>query len=283
MLEKSLPYTSAKQSNYLRKNAINILGICFDSSTTFRPGSRFGPNAIREVSYQLEEYSPYLNEDLADRKIYDLGNLRQQTLFEYHKKDFDILMKEVDLTKTRLLTLGGDHSISYLPISYYLKAFPDLVVLHLDAHTDYRDEYLNNKFSHACVIKRVEELCGENNSIMQWGIRSGTKKEFRYLKENGYIYDVSELWDAIVKLKKCPIYLTLDVDFFDPSICSGTGTPEAGGVDFKDFMFILKKISDGGNLVGADVVELSPMIDSSGNSTCLVSKVIREILLTLKI
>lgn len=273
-------YTSAKSSKSLIQDAINIVGIGFDSSTSFRPGSRFAPNAIREASYQMEEYSPYLDRDLADKEIYDLGNLPQQTLIEYHQKDFDTLIWGVDLSKTKILTLGGDHSISSLPIFHYLRAFPDLTIVHLDAHTDLRDDYLNNKMSHACVMRRVFENFKEDHRLLQYGVRSGTKEEFLWMKENKTLAPSKQILFSRLAQIVTPIYLTLDVDFFDPSICLGTGTPEAGGSSFQDFLDIMQML-DSLQIVGADVVELSPQIDSSGNSSCFVSQVVREILLSL--
>lgn len=281
MLDRTMCYTSSKQSDSIIDGAINILGICFDGATSYRPGSRFAPNAIREASTQIEDYSPYLNLSLEDKKIYDLGNLRQQTLFEYHIEDYNSLFDGVDLTKTRLLTLGGDHSISYLPMSKYLKAFKDLVVLHFDAHTDLRENYLNNKFSHASVIKRVFDEFGESNKLYQCGIRSGTREEFEWMVNKNTLISLRDLKEVILSLGDAPIYITLDVDFFDPSECPGTGTPEAGGARFIEFIEIMKLLK-GKNVVGADVVELSPMIDSTGNSNCFVSKIVREMLLIIR-
>ena len=284
-LEKGFVFLHAKESQSLTKNATFLLGYGYDGSSSFRPGSRFGPMAIREASINLESYSSYLNRDLLETEFYDLGDLTlYPSRFDIMCEHFSKLTQNIHLKQDhiRLITLGGEHSISYAPISLYLKHYPNLCLIHLDAHADLRESYLEDKFSHACIIKRVIDQFGDDHQILQYGIRSGTREEFQWMEKNQTLY--KSLDDLLIKIEslsqEIPIYLTLDLDFFDPSILPGTGTPEAGGASFSDFIKILKKLAHR-NLVGADVVELSPHYDQSGQSSCMASKIVREIILAM--
>lgn len=263
----------------------HLIGFCFDGTTSFRPGARFAPQAIREASYGLEDYSPYLDKDTQDYNIVSMGDLPVYPSKWHLTNDFFVeMVKDIDLVKdnVKFLTMGGEHSISYGPIKKYLESYPDLVLVHLDAHTDLRDGYLGEKYSHASIIRRVLDHFTPKNRLIQYGIRSGPREEFQWMKENKTLAtslkECCEWLEAIDD--KRPIYLTLDFDFFDPAYFPGTGTPEAGGEDFHGFMRILK-ILNRKNMVGADVTELAPMIDPTNNSSCFASKVTREIMLAL--
>jgi len=165
----------------------------------------------------------------------------------------------------------------------YLENYPDMVLLHLDAHADLRDGYLEEKYSHASIIRRVLDHFTDKNLLIQYGIRSSPRTEFQWMKENGTL--MTSLKECCEKLEAIPdtrpIYLTLDLDFFDPAYLPGTGTPESGGEDFHGFMKLLK-ILNRKNFVGADVVELAPMLDPTNNSACMASKVVREVMLALQ-
>jgi agmatinase len=284
-LEETLPFISARRAQSLWGHSLHLLGFAYDGTTSFRPGSRFGPHAIRDVSTNLETYSPYLHRDLADYSLIDLGNLP----FHPHRYDlmnqyFDELLSGISLKKyhSKLLVIGGEHSISYAPIKYHLNEYPDLLLLHLDAHADLRDGYLGAAFSHASIIRRVLDHFGPHHQLLQYGIRSGTREEFQWMKEHHTLIDsFSKLIDQLEKIpQERPIYLTLDLDFFDPSYFPGTGTPEAGGEDFHHFIKIIKVLREK-NFIGADITELAPHYDPSGQSSCLASKVTREILLAM--
>lgn len=274
MLESIKPFIGTKQAIH---GKVAILGFPFDGTTSFRPGARFGPEAIRSASYALETYSPYLDKDIENLNIIDLGDLEMlPSQFLKMKIQFDQIIQQ----SSKVLTLGGEHSISYCPMSYYLKKYSDLIILHLDAHTDLRDGYLEDPYSHASVIYRTQEEFTQNHRLIQYGIRSGTKKEFTWMKENRTFYEnLDDLLNFLSAIDK-PIYMTLDLDFFDPSILPGTGTPEAGGENFHNFMRILKILNQK-NFIGADIVELSPQIDTSGNSSIFAAKIVRETLLAL--
>ncbi len=260
------------------KQGIYILGINYDGSACFRKGTRNGPDAIRDASQNLESYSPYLNKQLTDLEVFDIGNIESHD-FKDLKEKFQKTIN-LDLKKSRLLTLGGEHSISIMPFEKYLQSYPDLTLIQLDAHADLRDSYEGNKNSHACIMKRCLDLI-QPNKIIQYGIRSGTKEEFQWMNEHQTLY--KNLDKLIKKIESIPgpIYLTLDVDFFDPSYVSGTGTPEAGGETFQSFLKIIKTLASK-RFIGADIVELAPNWDLSGASNCFVSKCSREILLALK-
>ncbi len=285
-MENSKVFFGAQYHEAFFKNTTHIMGFCFDGTTSFRPGARFGPDAVREASFGLETYSPYLEKDLEDYSIIDCGNLPiypskwKITNDYFHGVTKDLRLKEDHI---KFLVLGGEHSISYGPIRLHLDQYSDLVLIHLDAHTDLRDGYLEEKFSHASIIRRCWDHMDEGNELIQYGIRSGQKEEFDFMKKhNTLARSLDELLKRVENLSVTrPIYLTLDLDFFDPAYLPGTGTPEAGGETFHSFMKLLK-ILNNKNFVGADVVELAPMLDSTGNSSAFASKVVREILLALQ-
>lgn len=282
--EPCKPYFATQAKAAFFTNSTHIIGFCFDGTTSFRPGSRFGPNAIREASEGMESYSPYLNDDTENFNILDCGNLPvHPSKWKLTNNYFHQVTKNLKLKKDKIkiLTLGGEHSISYGPIRLYLDQYEDLVILHLDAHTDLRDGYLGEKYSHASIIKRVWDHMNENNQLIQYGIRSGLKEEFEFMeKYKTRSHSLDECLNCLNNIGQKPIYLTLDLDFFDPSICPGTGTPEAGGESFGNFMSILKVLATK-NFVGADIVELAPNIDTSGNSSVFAAKITREVLLAM--
>jgi agmatinase len=285
-MEQSKPLLGTVYSESIYKKSTHIMGFCFDGTTSFRPGARFGPDAIRDASVGIETYSPYLDRDLEDYNIIDCGNLPiYPSKWKLTNDYFHGVTKELRLKddQIKFLTLGGEHSISYGPIRLCLEQFDDLVIIHLDAHTDLRDGYLEEKFSHASIIRRVWDHMDKNNLLLQYGIRSGLKEEFDFMKANNTLS--SSLQDLLSKIQKInssrPIYLTLDLDFFDPAYMPGTGTPEPGGETFHSFISIMKLLKDK-NLVGADIVELAPLIDNTGNSSVFAAKVTREVLLALQ-
>jgi agmatinase len=285
-METSKPFIGTRYSESICKNTTHIMGFCFDGTTSFRPGARFGPDAIRDASFGLETYSPYLNQDIEDYSIIDCGNLPiYPSKWQMTNDYFHGVTKDLDLQKDKIkfLVLGGEHSIAYGPIRLALDNYEDLYLIHLDAHTDLRDGYLEEKFSHASIIRRIYDHFTPKNSLLQYGIRSGTKEEFEFMDKKGTIAKSLEL--CLERIESIPnnrpVYLTLDLDFFDPAYFPGTGTPEAGGENFHSFIKIIKELKSK-NLVGADIVELAPRIDPTGNSNCFASKVAREVLLALQ-
>ena len=275
-------FDSTLRCQEIEAHSINLLGIDYDGAVSFRSGAKDAPDAIRNVSMELETYSPYIDRETLDYRIFDLGNLKHGNTWEQLLENFNCLAGPLSLEKNNIkfVTLGGDHSISYAPLALYLKQYPELVIVHLDAHSDLREEYLGNPFSHASVIRRALDHFSPRHQLIQYGIRSGTKEEFSWMRDNKTLYG-DNFYSAIADLPaNRPIYLTLDLDYFDPAYLPGTGTPEAGGNDFQSLINLLQILKNK-NFVGADVVELAPGLDSSNNSAIFACKVVREIMLTL--
>tara|TARA_B100000700_G_scaffold209080_1_gene229863 strand:+ start:1822 stop:2715 length:894 start_codon:yes stop_codon:yes gene_type:complete len=265
---------------------VSLFGVPYDGTSCFRPGSRFGPSAVREDSYGIETYCPQLNLDLDDINFADLGSLDipiagTELIIKYVHYATDFVLKN----NLKPLIIGGEHSITHGVIESIITNYPDLIMIQLDAHADLRNEWLGNKFSHACTMKRCLEIL-PTKKIFQVGIRSGTKLEFLEMKNTKSLIPHHSgehavyLHKALEGLKGTPIYLTFDLDWFDPSIMPGTGTPEPGGYFWQDFAEIIE-ILKCHNLIGADVVELSPKLDNSGISSILAAKVIRSLIMLL--
>ncbi len=259
------------------ESEIIMLGLPFDGTVSYRPGSRFAPEQIRLASWGLEEYSPYFDKHLEDCNFHDAGDL--EFPLGNTVKSLDLIEKNVsEIYKDgkKVFGIGGEHLVTLPEIKAVSKFYSDLAVVHFDAHTDLREEYLGEPLSHSAVIRHVGNIIGFEN-IKQIGIRSGMKEEFDLMKKyNTQIYDYSEL-DC---LRKKNIFITVDLDVLDTSIMPGTGTPECGGLKFNDLIGWFKYLSHF-NIVGADVVELAPDYDASGASTAVATKVIRELLMTI--
>lgn len=259
-----------------------IFGAPMDSTTSYRPGTRFASSSMRIESFGLETYSPYQDIDLQDIKVFDGGDL--ELPFGNPRKALNIIK---ETTKTILeadklpCMIGGEHLVSLGAIEAAYEKYPDLRIIHFDAHTDLRDEYLGEKLSHASVIRRVHDLVGDNK-IHQFGIRSGERAEFYWAKEHTNLnkFNFNGLEDTIEQCQNYPVYLTIDLDVLDPSVFPGTGTPEAGGVTFHELLEAIIKVSKL-NVVAMDVNELSPVYDQSGASTALACKILRELLLAI--
>lgn len=259
-----------------------IFGVPFDSTTSYRPGTRFASAAIRNESYGIETYSPYLDKDLVDMNIFDGGDL--ELPFGNTEK---VLAEIENYTKGLLedsklpVMIGGEHLVTLGSVRAIVKAHPDVHIIHFDAHADLRDDYLGESLSHACVMRRCHELVGDNK-IYQFGIRSGDREEFIFGKEHVYTnkFNFHTLDQVVEELQGKPVYVTIDLDVLDPSIFPGTGTPEAGGVSFIELLDAIKKVLTL-SVVGIDMNELSPIYDQSGVSTAVACKILREILLQL--
>ncbi len=234
-----------------------IFGAPMDSTTSYRPGTRFASSAMRKESFGIETYSPYQDKDLEDIKVFDGGDL--ELPFGNPRKALDMINEttKIILDANKLpCMIGGEHLVSLGAIEAAYEKYPDLRIIHFDAHTDLRDEYLGEKLSHASVIKRAYDLVGDHK-IYQFGIRSGERAELGY-----------------------PVYFTIDLDVLDPSVFPGTGTPEAGGVSFNELLEAIIAVSSL-NVVAMDINELSPVYDPSGASTALACKILRELLLAM--
>ena len=263
---------------------IVIFGAPFDSTTSFRPGTRFGSHAIRSESFGIETYSPRLDRDLEDISVFDSGDIElcignSQTALEQISERTAIILNDKKIP----LMIGGEHLVTLGAFREVLKVYPDVHIIHFDAHTDLRDEYLGVSLSHACVIRRCHDLIGDGR-IHQFGIRSGERNEFRWAAEGHtdlHKFNFDGLEATVKQLTGKPIYFTIDLDVLDPSIFPGTGTPEAGGVGFNDLLNAISTVCDNCRIVAADVNELCPTYDQSGVSTAVACKVVRELLLSI--
>ncbi|WP_069650502.1 agmatinase [Caloranaerobacter ferrireducens] len=281
MLNKNIHTFIGFDSEY-EESQIVVFGAPFDGTTSFRPGTRFAPAIMRNESYGLETYSPYLDKDLTDIKVYDAGDL--EFPFGNTEKVLDMIK---EFTKNVLndgkipVMIGGEHLVTLPSVKAVYEKYKDLCILHFDAHTDLREDYMGEKLSHATVIRRVWEFLGDGR-IYQFGIRSGERQEFEWAKKHTKLtkFTYKGLEDIVNEIKNKPVYITIDLDILDPSVFPGTGTPEPGGISFNDMMDIIS-ILKSLNIVGADVVELSPHYDNSGASTAVACKILRELVLAI--
>ena len=263
------------------ESRIVLFGAPFDSTTSFRPGTRFASRTMRAESYGLETYSPYLDLDMEETRVFDGGDL------ELCFGDTARALGQIEDFARNLLAdgkkpfmIGGEHLVTLPVVRALAECYEDLHIVHFDAHTDLRDDYLGAKLSHATVMRRAWDILGDGR-IHQFGIRSGERAEFLWAKEHTQLqrFDFTGLERSLAELMGKPVYLTLDLDVLDPSVFPGTGTPEPGGVSFLDLLRALRKTLRLDRIVGCDMVELSPHYDASGASTAVALKLLREMLL----
>ena len=283
MLEKNIETFIGCDAEY-EEAQIVLFGAPFDSTTSFRPGARFGSAAMRHESFGLETYSPYQDKELTDYNVFDSGDL--ELCFgsaERALTDIEECAETILSDGKFPLLLGGEHLVTLGAVRAVAKKYPDLHIIHFDAHADLRDDYLGANLSHACVIRSCHDLLGDGR-IHQFCIRSGEKAEFEFAKEHTdmHRFGFNGLMELMKELKEAgtPVYFTIDLDCLDSSVFPGTGTPEAGGVTFMQLLDAIRLVASA-NVVGADVNELAPMLDPSGVSTATACKVLRELLLAL--
>lgn len=269
-------------SGYEEAKAV-IFGAPFDGTTSYRPGTRFASRVMRAESYGLETYSPYQDRDIADCRVFDGGDIELpfgnvQAVLQKIEEKAAVILRDNKIP----VMLGGEHLVTLGAVRAAAKKHPDLHILHFDAHTDLRDEYLGEILSHATVIRRCWDILGDGH-IFQFGIRSGDRPEFQWAAQ-GHVamrkFDLLGFHETVEKLKGKPLYVTIDLDVLDPSLFPGTGTPEAGGVTFMELLGAILNLK-GTNVVACDINELSPPYDHSGTSTATALKVLRELLLTI--
>ena len=263
---------------------IVLFGAPFDSTTSFRPGTRFAPHAIRSESFGLETYSPWLDRDLEDISVFDSGDIElcigssEKALEQISERAATILADG----KIPFM-IGGEHLVTLGSFREVFKKYPNVHVIHFDAHTDLRDDYLDVKLSHACVLRRCHDLVGDGR-IHQFGIRSGERAEWRWARQGHtdlHPFNFDGLARVVEGLGSVPVYFTIDLDVMDPSVFPGTGTPEYGGVTFMQLIEAIYTVCGKCNIVGLDVNELCPPYDQSGASTAAACKIIRELLLSV--
>ncbi len=258
-----------------------LFGAPYDSTTSYRPGARFGSAAIRNESYGIETYSPYQDRDLEGLAVCDAGDL--ELPFGAPEPALDLIETETsrifDAGKVPVM-LGGEHLVTLGAVRAAVRHHPGLHILHFDAHADLRTDYLGNPLSHACVLRRCHDALGDGR-IFQFGIRSGTREEFAFAAEGHVRMErfAADTLPSVTLPKGTPVYLTVDLDVLDPSEFPGTGTPEAGGLSFEALRRALMDVFARFQVVAFDLVELAPMLDASGRSTALACKLLRECLL----
>ncbi len=282
MLNKNIQTFIACDSEYDDAKIV-LFGAGFDGTTSFRPGTRFAPAAIRNESFGIETYSPYQDKDMLDYSYFDSGDL-ELPFGSTNRAVADIAMRaDMILTDGKIpFMIGGEHLVTLGSVMAATEKFDELYIVHFDAHADLRDDYLGQKLSHACVLRRCHDLVGDGH-IFQFGIRSGDREEFLFANEHTEMhkFNFDGLEETVERLKGKNVYLTVDLDVLDPSIFPGTGTPEAGGVSFDELRRALTLVCSKLNVVACDVNELSPVYDQSGVSTAVACKIIREMLLAM--
>lgn len=258
-----------------------IIGLPMDSTTSFRPGTRLAPYRVREVSEGIEEYSVYQDRSLEEINYYDAGDVVAPFGNVQESLDrMEAISRDMLLEGKKVFAIGGEHLVSMPLVKAYHEKYPDMVVIQMDAHADLRDHYLGESLSHATVMQKVLDIVGDRN-LFQLGIRSGTRKEFILgaKRSNLYIDRVIEVIDEVKqKIGTRPVYITLDIDVLDPAFAPGTGTPEAGGISSREVLQALHALSEL-NVVGFDMVEISPPYDQGDNTSILGAKLLREALL----
>lgn len=282
MLNKNIQTFIACDSEYSEAETV-LFGAGFDGTVSFRPGTRFAPEAIRSESFGIETYSPYQDKDMLDHAYFDSGDLElpfgdtEKVLADIQQRSQIILCDG-----KRPFMIGGEHLVTLGSVRAVKEKYGELHIIHFDAHADLRDDYLGQKLSHACVLRRCHELVGDGH-IFQFGIRSGDREEFEFAKEHTVMnrFTLNGLADTVEKLRGKKVYLTVDMDVLDPSVFPGTGTPEAEGVTFKELREAVTLVCSQLDIVGCDVNELSPHYDLTGVSTAVACKLIREMLLAL--
>lgn len=280
MLEKNISTFIGCDCEYDEAKIV-MFGAPFDSTTSFRPGTRFASQAMRSESFGIETFSVYQMKDLLDIKVFDSGDLElpfgspEKALSDIQERTATILADG----KIPCM-IGGEHLVTLGAVRAAAEKYPDLHVIQFDAHADLRDEYLGVKLSHACVMRRCHDILGDGK-IFQFGIRSADKSEVDFLMEQHTsmnLFDFRTINEVVGYIGAAPVYFTLDLDVLDPSEFPGTGTPEAGGVHFDELIDAIEVLSDL-NVVGFDMNELSLAYDHSGRSTALACKLMREMLL----
>ncbi len=280
MLNKNVVNFIGCDSEYEDAKVV-LFGAPFDSTTSYRPGTRFASQTIRNESYGLETYSPYKDKDMEEGAFFDSGDLElpigdsEQVLHKITER-VNIILEDGKIP----FMIGGEHLVTLGSVRAIAKKYPEFHIIHFDAHTDLREDYLGVQLSHASVIRRCWEIVGDGR-IHQFGIRSGEKDEFLWatIHTNMHKFNFDGLKETVEKLKGKPVYFTIDLDVLDPSIFPGTGTPEAGGVTFMELLDAVHLVLSECNVISCDVNELCPTLDPSGTSTAVACKIIREMLL----
>jgi agmatinase len=247
----------------LREATFVVVPVPYDLTSTYQPGSRRGPIAIIEASTNMELYDEELKKETYQTGIHTMLPIAIDA--RGPKNMIDLVRKKISkiaaLNKIPVM-LGGEHSISLGAVQALKEKYPKLSVLQLDAHADLKERYQESPYSHAVVARRISEIC----PLVQVGIRSMSKEEADFLKlgkvksySADYVAEKKDWCEKICKDLQGDVFVTIDLDVFDPSIMPSTGTPEPGGLSWRDVLRLLKSVSRSCKIRGFDVVELAPI------------------------
>lgn len=260
-----------------------MVGLPFDGTETFRKGTKDGPDSMRCYSDSIETFSPDFERDITDLNVSDAGNVvfKSNSVKKVLSDIGDTAAYMMEKGK-KALYIGGEHLVTFPLIKKYHEKYPDLHVLYFDAHADSRDQFGGSPFSHSAVVHLMADFVPAKN-IHLFGIRSFEKKEYYWLKKKKISVDrkIENLGRVIDSVKNSPVYITIDMDVFNPSEMWGVGNPEGGGISFASFTSIVKQFAKLKKVVAADIVELAPNLDTTGASSIYTAKVAREVILSL--
>ncbi|MDP4173853.1 MAG: agmatinase [Bacteroidota bacterium] len=275
-----------KQYSEYKSSEIVVLSAPFEKTVSYGHGTKNGPKGILEASHYVEFYDEELDRELAFEKgicsltPIDFKNMSAKKSISFV---YDKVIKLLDDGKF-VVTLGGEHSLSLAPVKAHLEKFENLSILQFDAHSDLRQSYEGSIYSHASVMARVAEL---TKDIVQVGIRAQCIEESKFIKENNiktfYARNIrlnkyGKNWEKeVLNSLKENVYISFDVDAFDPSFLPSTGTPEPGGLFWDETMNLLRMIGESRKIVGFDVVELAP-VKNSHSSDFTAAKLVYKLL-----
>lgn len=257
-----------------------VTGIPYDRTSSFVPGSRFGPQLIRVATENTETYSPYQRRDLSEVPVHDCGDL---TLDPMNWPEVSAAIREHTtalLSRQKLpIFLGGEHSITPPIVAACQQHWHDLVVVQFDAHADLRSEFLGEAHSHATAMHWAAKTVGLQN-IYQYGIRSGTQEEF-LTESHLHAFEVlAPIRRTKDEFQQRPVYLSIDIDVLDPGVMPAVSTPEPGGIDYRELIAALLELRDC-RIVGADIVEYNPLANRDPAGAALIASLLRELILTV--
>lgn len=278
LLEPVRPFSESTKT-YETADII-LLGIPLDVTVSFRPGTRFAPSAIREISWHLEDYNYLTDEDILDVPFLDMGDLHLTGDLDNNLDEIRSVIKRILDDRKISLSIGGEHLITFPIIQTMSEVYHDLHIIVLDAHTDLSNEYRNMQISHANVMKLVYDIVGRERLFM-FGTRAGTKEDKQFMNSNIFSSYNPPAAFTMKKLKNKPVYISIDMDVLDPSIAPGVTTPEPIGWKYEELYETIKRFSEFRKIVGIDVTEICPHYDPTGITTLIGAKVVRELMFLL--
>lgn len=254
------------EAGHIDNAQIVIIGAPFEEASSYRKGSALAPAAIRRASQSIESYSAIFRADLRDLDLGDAGDLTLSTKLEEALNQIAETVESFLRAGKRVVILGGDHSISIGAVAGVRRVFPQLQVVVLDAHSDWRDSYEGSRYSHACTIRRIWEMV--EGRVWVAGARSFVGNE------NWSVYVPIDELPQKLDLSR-PTYLSIDIDALDPSLCPGVGNPEPGGLRYEQVISLFQAMRDF-TIVGMDVVEIHPPYDPAEITAITGAKLVQE-------